>query len=76
VNRSEENGPEPIRAAPEGVAKKRFSFRSRQDGVEFNEISINLRISYKTILLIVVVFDVTHRFVTALADSSFIERLL
>jgi hypothetical protein len=37
--------------------------RSRRDEVDFNELSINLKISYKTILLIVVAFNVAHRLI-------------
>jgi hypothetical protein len=37
----------------------------RRDEVGFNELNINLKISYRTILLIFVVFNVADRFVSA-----------
>jgi len=45
---------------------------SRRDDVEFNELSINLRISYKTLLLVFVLFDVLHRTVNAVFDIDFL----
>lgn len=40
----------------------------RRDDVEFNELNISLKISYKTLLLVFVLFDVLHRTVNVLFD--------
>jgi len=42
----------------------------RRDDVEFNEININLKISYKTLLLVFVLFDVFHKAVNVLIDQD------
>jgi len=44
--------------------------------VEFNELEVRLKISYKTLLLVFVLFDVFHRIVGEVADTAFIQGLL
>jgi len=48
---------------------------SRRDDVEFNEIDVRVRISYKTLLLIFVLFDVFHKIINATIDVDFLQDL-
>jgi hypothetical protein len=47
-----------------------------RDDVEFNELDIKVRISYKTLLLVFVLFDVFHKIVNAVSDSNFVQSLI
>lgn len=76
VSRSEGNGQSPESHEPEGSERSRISIRSRRDPDENNEIAIRIRVSYKTLLLVIVIFDVLHRSINLVIDSSFFENLL
>jgi hypothetical protein len=54
---------------------RKFSY-SRRDDVEFNELNISLKISYKTLLLVFVLFDVFHKIANAVIDTNAIQSLL
>jgi len=43
--------------------------------VEFNELNVSLRISYKTLVLVFVLFDVFHKVVDATVNSDVIPFL-
>ncbi|DAD51976.1 TPA_asm: hypothetical protein [ssRNA phage Zoerhiza.1_4] len=47
----------------------------RRDDVEFNELNVSLRISYKTLVLVFVLFDVFHKVVDATVNSDVIPFL-
>jgi len=49
---------------------------SRRDEVEFNELEVRLKVSYKTLLLVFVLFDVFHRVVGEVADTDFVQGIL
>jgi hypothetical protein len=42
------------------------SLRSRRDEVAFNELNISVRVSYQTVLLIFVAFNVGNRLINAI----------
>jgi hypothetical protein len=42
----------------------------RRDDVEFNELNVSLRISYKTLVLAFVLFDVVHKVVDTVVASD------
>lgn len=44
--------------------------RRHRDDVEFNELDISLRISYKTLVLCFVLFDISHRIVSTVSESA------
>jgi len=48
----------------------------RRDDVEFNELNIQLRISYKTLLLCFVLFDVLHKSINVLVDTELFQQLI
>jgi len=48
----------------------------RRDDVEFNELNIKLKISYKTLLLAFVLFDVLHKSINVLVDTGFVHNLV
>lgn len=57
-------GPE---RAPDLPPRHRSRWLSRDD-VEFNELNISLKISYKTLVLAFVLFDVLHKIVNGIFD--------
>jgi len=62
ANRSEEDSLSPKDEGREADRPFRLSLgrQLRHDDVEFNELDIRLRVSYKTLLLVFVLFDVAH----------------
>lgn len=78
ANRSEEDSLSPKDEGHEAARPFRLSLgrQLRHDDVEFNELDIRLRVSYKTLLLVFVLFDVAHRIVNSLSDSAFIQGIL
>jgi len=50
--------------------------RPRRDEVEFNELSIKLKISYKTLVFAFVLFDVLRKSIDVLGDSDTIQNFL
>jgi len=70
VRNSEEEG------SPERDYLLQVGGRRHRDDVEFNELDIKLRVSYKTLLLAFVLFDVFHRVVNSLSDSSAIQGII
>jgi len=70
VSRSEGDGGDPVDPSSEEQGPNLFVIHPRQDEVEFNELTVRLKISYRTILLAVVIFDVTQRVIRALSDSN------
>ncbi|DAD51856.1 TPA_asm: hypothetical protein [ssRNA phage Zoerhiza.4_13] len=68
ANRSEVPDPKVLDKAKSQV--ERLKSRDRRDDLEFNELSINLRISYKTVLLVVVVFNVVEKIVNGVDFSN------
>jgi len=72
---SDDDSFEPI-GPQNGEAHQVIARRSRHDDVEFNEIDVRVRISYKTLLLIFVLFDVFHKVVTTVSESDFVQSLL
>jgi len=50
--------------------------RSRRDDVEFNELNVQLKISYKTLVLAFVLFDVFHKGINVLIDTDVVQGLL
>jgi len=75
VNRSEETSPTNEEVDPETGASVRVG-RSRRDDVEFNELDVRLRISYKTLVLVFVLFDVFHKVANAVYDSNVVQNFL
>jgi hypothetical protein len=78
ASRSGGNGEwSPDESDPKGsdksVSIRRSDDPGRGDGAE---VTVHLKIGYKTILLVVVVFDLVHLSVRELLNSSFIEQLL
>jgi len=71
VSRSEADG------KAEGESEKtsvKLIARPRRDDMEFNELDVRLRISYKTLVLIFVLFDVFHKVANVLVDSNSFEN--
>jgi hypothetical protein len=62
ANRDEDHQVEDVSKDPKGTFD-RLTSGVRRDGVEFNQLDIRLRVSYKTLLLIFVLFDVFHKIV-------------
>jgi len=75
VSRSEEGQEELAPSPPEGDGGSEAS-GPRRDDVEFNELNIQLRISYKTLLLAFVLFDVLHKSINVLVDTDFVQNAL
>lgn len=76
-NRSGGNGEwTPDKSDPEGSDKSVSISRSElpraDDGAD---ITVRLKIGYKTVLLVVVVFDLIHLSMRELVDSSWIQNL-
>jgi len=44
----------------------------RRDDLEFNELNLSVRISYKTLVLAFVLFDVFHKVVNVVFDLNFL----
>jgi hypothetical protein len=78
VSRSGEDGEwRPDEPDPEGKDKSvtiRRSERPRND--DGAEVTVHLKVGYKTVLLVVVVFDLIHLSVREIYNSSWIEQLL
>jgi hypothetical protein len=49
--------------------------RLRRDHLEFNELNISVKVSYKTVLLVFVLFDVFHKVISEAFDSSLLDFL-
>jgi len=66
------------KVAPEKDPSYRLRLgRSRhRDDVEFNELDIKVKVSYKTLLLVFVLFDVFHKVVNALSDSALVQSII
>lgn len=75
VNRSEESGNNSEEPSPEG-RRFQLSTHSRRDEPEYNEIDVRIKVSYKTLLLAFVIFDVLRRSIDVVVDSPFIQNLL
>jgi hypothetical protein len=73
VCRSEDAGESAEQVAPELEPEYllKLGRQRHRDDVEFNELDIRLKISYKTLLLVFVLFDVSHRIITSASDSNF-----
>jgi hypothetical protein len=78
VSRSEGGDPYPERVDPEKDHQYvlRMGKRRHRDDVEFNELDIKIKISYKTLLLVFVLFDVFHKIVNSLGDSEWVQGLI
>jgi hypothetical protein len=78
VSRSEESVPPKSEEAPADQAGYllKIGRRSHRDDVEFNELDIKIRISYKTLVLVFVLFDVFHKIVNSLSDSDFVQSII
>jgi hypothetical protein len=59
---------------PKGSKLKRLTLPRQTD--DHNELTINLKVGYKTVLLIVVVFDLVHTSIRELVNSEMIMNLL
>jgi hypothetical protein len=75
VSRSEDSDrpfdPQP----PEGGERLEWARPNRRDAVEFNELDIRLKVSYKTVLLVFVLFDVLHKAINVVFDTSLVEGI-
>jgi len=75
VSRSEEAGgsggyeTDPADLTAEEESSRRIHW-PRRDEVEFNELNVHLKISYKTLILVFVLFDVFHKLVDAVDLDS------
>jgi len=45
----------------------------RRDNVELNELNVSIKISYKTLVLIFVLFDVFHKVIDVAGDSDLLS---
>jgi hypothetical protein len=66
VNRSEGAGSKEKLSFPKKVGSYLDIVQSHTDEIGSNELNINLKISYKTILLVLVAFNVTGRVIERL----------
>jgi hypothetical protein len=67
----------PDKPDPEG-SDKSVSFRRSERLDEQNdgaEVTVHLKVGYKTVLLVVIVFDLVHLSVRELWNASFVEQL-
>jgi len=62
-----------LKGARAALSYRRPGQPSDSDGAE---VTVHLKVGYKTVLLVVVVFDLVHLSVRELFNSSFIEQLL
>jgi len=61
---------------PKGVMGSPSASRHERRRVDDDsEITVHVRVSYKTVLLVVVVFDLVHLSLREMVSSSFLERL-
>jgi hypothetical protein len=61
---------------PKGSDKSVSIRRSERSGSDDSaEITVNLKVGYKVVLLIVVVFDLVHLSIRELINSSWIEQM-
>jgi hypothetical protein len=71
ANRSSADEP----AAPE--TKVQRGFRSlRPDDSDGAEFTVHLKVGYKTVLLVVVIFDLVHLSIREIYSSGFAEQVL
>lgn len=71
VNRSEDDVDQRLEVEnPERDYLLQLGGRRHRDDVEFNELDIKIKVSYKTLLLVFVLFDISHRIINSLSDSS------
>jgi len=67
VSRSDSAGESRDLSSPleksDGEGRPNRSLWPSRDEVEFNELNISLKISYKTLILVFVLFDVFHKLV-------------
>lgn len=71
VNRSEDDVDRNLEVEnPERDYLFQLGGRRHRDDVEFNELDIKIKVSYKTLLLVFVLFDISHRIINSLSDSS------
>jgi hypothetical protein len=55
-------------ASPSKHRRHWASLVQGRDSAEYNEVTLNIRVSYKTLLLVFVVFDVAHRVVNVVVN--------
>jgi len=60
---------------PKGDLQYSVSSVSRRDDVEFNELNIRLKISYKTLVFAFVLFDVLRKIIDVLPVSDWYHDL-
>lgn len=75
VNRSEGDAHPDSGPTPEREFGIQFGRRRRRDDVEFNELDVKVRVSYRTLLLVFVLFDVFHKFINSSSVSDFIQGI-
>jgi len=77
VSRSEDKSDHPEDTGPyEYKAYKLTGGRARRrDDLDFNELDVRIRVSYKTLLLVFVLLDVFGKVTNALIDSNTIQNL-
>jgi len=66
VSRSEGPTKGPFPSSLEGGGGEWSNLRLRRDEIDFNELSIHIKISYKTILIVFTLFNVGDRIINAL----------
>jgi hypothetical protein len=76
VNRSEGDATPLDGGEPDRDFAIKLGRRRRRDDIEFNELDLKIRVSYKTLLLVFVLFDVAHKVVSTLSDSEFVQGLI
>jgi len=67
---SDESGP---KGSDKSISVRHSERPHPDDGAE---VTVHLRVGYKTVLLVVVVFDLVHLSVRELFDASWFEQLL
>nr|QDH90474.1 MAG: hypothetical protein H1Rhizo27452_000002 [Leviviridae sp.] len=77
VSRSEgaskgEEGVLPVGRKTVGDTPNSTRIWPRRDDLEFNELNLSVRISYKTLVLAFVLFDVFHKVVNVVFDLNFL----
>lgn len=67
----------PDESGPEGSDKSVSISRSERSGTgDGAEVTVHLKVGYKTVLLVVVIFDLVHLSVRELLNTNFVEQLL
>jgi len=61
---------------PKGGDGSLTDYRRRLTVDHTNELDVRLRVGYKTVLLIVVVFDVVHTSIREMVDAPVVQNLL